>query len=40
MKFWTKKKLLTIKDLETRRDDYLKHRFTKYVIDYKVEDDK
>ena len=40
MKFWQKKKLVTIKDLETKRDDYLKHKFTKYVVDYKVEDDK
>ncbi len=40
MKALTKKKIVTIKDLETKRDDYLKHKFTKYVIDYKVEDDK
>jgi len=40
MKTIIKKKIVTIKDLETKRDDYLKHRFTKYVVDYKVEDDK
>ena len=40
MKSFTKKKIVTIADLETKRDDYLKHKFTKYVVDYKVEDDK
>ena len=40
MKAITKKRIVTIADLETKRDDYLKHRFTKYVVDYKVEDDK
>lgn len=28
-----------LKDLETKKNKYLHHRFTKYIVDYKIEDE-